>query len=83
MTASAPNFSLSHEKFFLVGSTPDRRHAGITPTKNRTHLAFKVSGSLAVFEQRLRKLGVEIKPPRPRVEAGASPVRFYDFDNPL
>lgn len=48
------------------------------------HVAFKVTEEeLPKFEARLRALGVEIKPPRPRVEGEGQSLYFYDFDNHL
>jgi len=79
------NFSLSHEKFFLVGGIWIAAMQGDAPDqKSYSHLAFKVSEeALPVFEQRLRKLGVEIKPPRPRVEGEGQSLYFYDYDKHL
>jgi len=79
------NFSLSHEKFFLVGGIWIAAMQGDAPDqKSYSHLAFKVSEEdLPIFEQRLRQLGVEIKPPRPRVEGEGQSLYFYDFDNHL
>ena len=57
-----------------------------TPPSERTyrHLAFKVSTEhLPQFEQRLRSLGVEVKPSRPRIEGEGESLYFYDFDNHL
>lgn len=79
------NFSLSREKFFVVGNTWIAAMEG-EPPPERTyrHLAFQVpEAALPVFEQRLRDLGVEIKPPRPRVEGEGQSLYFYDFDNHL
>ncbi len=48
------------------------------------HIALKVSDKdLPKFEAKLRALGVEIKPPRPRVEGEGQSLYFYDFDNHL
>ena len=79
------NFSLSHEKFFLVGGTWIAAMQGDAPEqKSYSHLAFKVSEeALPAFEQRLHKLGVEIKPPRPRVEGEGQSLYFYDYDKHL
>lgn len=79
------NFSVSHEKFFLVGGTWIAAMQGNAPDqKTYSHLAFKVSeGSLPEFAKRLRDLGVDIKPPRPRVEGEGQSLYFYDFDNHL
>ena len=78
-------FSISHEKFFVLGDTWIAAMQG-DPPKERTyrHLAFKVaSEDLPEFERRLRALGVDIKPPRPRVEGEGESLYFYDFDNHL
>ena len=79
------NFSLSREKFFLLGGVWIAAMEG-TPSVERTyrHLAFKVTETeLSLFEQRLRKLGVDIQPPRPRVPGEGASLYFYDFDNHL
>ena len=83
--SATKNFSVSHEKFFLVGSTWIAAMQGDAPDqKTYAHLAFKVSeGSLPEFEKRLRHLGADIKPPRPRVEGEGQSLYFYDFDNHL
>ncbi len=79
------NFSLSREKFFLVGGMWIAAMEGAPPTERTyRHLAFKVtSEELPQFERRLRDLGVEVKPPRPRVEGEGKSLYFYDFDNHL
>ncbi len=79
------NFSLSREKFFLVGDTWIAAMQGDAPDqKSYSHLAFKVSeAALPEFERRLRHLCVEIKPPRHRVEGEGQSLYFYDFDNHL
>lgn len=79
------NFSLSREKFFVLGGTWLAVMEGIAPIeRSYRHVAFKVSTeSLPLFEQRLRSLGVEIVPPRPRVEGEGESLYFYDFDNHL
>ena len=79
------NYSLSREKFFILGGTWLAIMEG-NPPAERTyqHLAFKVaSDALPHFEQLLRSLGVEVKPPRPRVDGEGESLYFYDFDNHL
>jgi catechol 2,3-dioxygenase-like lactoylglutathione lyase family enzyme len=79
------NFSLSEEKFFVLGGVWIAVMEG-EPLSERSyrHLALKVSEKdLPEFEARLRALGVEIKPPRPRVEGEGQSLYFYDFDNHL
>ncbi|MBF0548486.1 MAG: FosX/FosE/FosI family fosfomycin resistance thiol transferase [Candidatus Riflebacteria bacterium] len=79
------NYSLSREKFFRIGDLWIVAMEG-SPLKERSynHVAFKISES--EFEEyllRIQKLGLEIKPPRPRVDGEARSVYFYDFDNHL
>ncbi|GLQ49361.1 FosX/FosE/FosI family fosfomycin resistance hydrolase [Dyella flava] len=79
------NFSLSREKFFVLGGVWIAAMEG-SPPAERTyrHLAFKVDeADLPLFEQRLRRLGVDIRPPRSRVEGEGASLYFYDFDNHL
>lgn len=79
------NFSVSREKFFVLGGTWLAAMQGNPPAeRNYRHLAFKVSSeALPLFELRLRSLGVEIKPPRPRIDGEGESLYFYDFDNHL
>lgn len=79
------NFSLSREKFFVLGGVWIAAMEG-TPPAERTyrHVAFKVAETdLRLFEQRLRNLGVDIQPPRSRVSGEGASLYFYDFDNHL
>lgn len=79
------DFSLSREKFFVLGGTWLAAMEG-EPLAERSygHLAFKVpEAELPAFEQRLRRLGVDIQPPRPRVHGEGMSLYFYDFDNHL
>lgn len=79
------NFSVSREKFFLLGDIWLAAMEGTTPAdRSYRHLAFKVSEvEIPEFERRLRQLGVDIKPPRPRVDGEGISLYFYDFDNHL
>ena len=79
------NYSLSREKFFVLGGTWLVAMEGIPPVEcSYRHVAFKVSiGDLPAFENGLRALGVEVKPPRSRVEGEGESLYFYDFDNHL
>ncbi len=83
--SSAKNYSLSREKFFMLGGTWLAAMEGEPPAaRTYRHLAFKVGhGELPVFEARLRSIGVEVKEPRPRVEGEGESLYFYDFDNHL
>ena len=79
------NFSLSREKFFLLGGVWLAVMEG-EPQAERSyrHVAFKVAPEgLQAYRARLERLGVEIKPPRSRVEGEGESLYFYDFDNHL
>lgn len=78
-------FSLTSEKFFLINdlwicimegdSLSDRTY---------NHVAFKISDDeFDAYESRIRALGVDIKPPRPRISGEGRSLYFYDFDNHL
>jgi catechol 2,3-dioxygenase-like lactoylglutathione lyase family enzyme len=82
------NFSLTREKFFLVGGVwiaVMEAGEGEPPVpRTYRHAAFRVEEEgLPAFEARLRKLGVEVRPARPRVEGEGRSLYFYDFDGHL
>ncbi len=83
--SSAKNYSLSREKFFMLGGIWIAAMEGEPPTERTyRHLAFKVADDeLPAFEARLRTIGVDVKEPRPRVEGEGNSLYFYDFDNHL
>jgi catechol 2,3-dioxygenase-like lactoylglutathione lyase family enzyme len=83
--SSAHNFSLSREKFFLLGDTWLAAMEGESPLeRSYQHVAFAVSESdLPIYQARLQALGVEIRSPRSRVEGEGLSLYFYDFDNHL
>ncbi len=78
-------FSFAREKFFVLGGVWLAAMEGTPPTeRSYRHVAFKVDeAELPLFEARLRALGIEVKPPRPRVEGEGLSLYFYDFDNHL
>ena len=79
------NFSLSREKFFVLGGIWIAAMEGEPPVeRGYRHVAFKVAeNDLPDIETRLRALDVEIKPPRARVQGEGQSLYFYDFDNHL
>ena len=79
------NFSLSREKFVLLGGLWLAFMEGEPPAqRSYRHVAFAVADEdLPACEARLRALGAEVKPPRPRVEGEGQSLYFYDFDNHL
>jgi fosfomycin resistance protein FosX len=78
------NFSVSREKFFMLSGVWLAAMEGPKVERSYRHVAFKVDASdLPVFEGRLRRLGVEVKTARPRVEGEGESLYFYDFDDNL
>ena len=79
------SFSLSRERFFLLGGTWIALMEG-SPLSERTynHIAFKIAPSQ--FEEYRRKLEdarVEFRQDRPRIHGEAASLYFYVFDNHL
>ena len=77
--------SLAPEKFFIIGGQWIAIMAGESlPTRTYNHVAFKVpEADFEKYESRVRQLGVDFKPPRPRLEGEGRSLYFYDFDNHL
>ena len=77
-------FSLAREKFYLLGGVWLAFMQGEPIERSYRHVAFAVDeDELAQYESRLIAAGVEVKPPRPRVEGEGRSLYFYDFDNNL
>lgn len=77
-------FSVSAEKFFLLGGVWLAFMEGEPGRRSYRHVAFEVAvEDLPVYESRLRGFGVEIKAPRPRVPGEGLSLYFYDYDNNL
>ena len=83
--SSNRNFSLSREKFFVLGGIWFAAMEGEPPTeRSYQHVAFAVhEPELPMYQARLEALGVEIRPPRNRIEGEGQSLYFYDFDNHL
>lgn len=78
------NFSLTREKFFVLGGVWLAYMEGTPTERSYRHVAFEVEeAALPRYEDSLRKLGVEVKPPRPRVDGEGLSLYFYDDDNNL
>jgi len=79
------NFSISYEKFFIIGGTWIAIMEG-EPLSERSynHVAFKVSNSeFDEYVSRINQLGLEVKHGRDRVEGESRSIYFYDYDNHL
>jgi fosfomycin resistance protein FosX len=83
--SSKENFSLSYEKFFIVGGIWMAVMKGEPlPERSYNHVAFKVSDSdFDGYVLRIKQCGVDIKPGRDRVSGEARSIYFYDYDNHL
>ena len=85
--SGAETFSLSRERFFLVGA--DDLWIAIMegeplPARSYNHVAFRIEE--ADYDRCLetvRALGLEIRQSRPRVEGEGRSIYFYDDDNHL
>lgn len=78
-------FSLSKEKFFLVGGIWLCIMEG-DAQKERTynHVAFQVAeDDFDLYVNRVKDFGVDIRAERPRVTGEGRSIYFYDFDNHL
>ena len=78
-------FSLSREKFFLIGGLWFCIMEGEPlPEKTYNHIAFCVpEDELEQYAQKIEELGLETKPDRPRVDGEGRSLYFYDYDNHL
>ena len=77
-------YSLSREKFFELGGIWLAFMEGHPTERSYRHVAFAVDEvDLSQYETRLRSLGVEIRPPRRRIEGEGVSLYFYDYDNNL
>lgn len=83
--SAARNFSLAREKFFVLGGVWLAAMEGEPPAgRSYQHVAFRVGESeLPLYQARLEALGVEVRPPRKRVEGEGLSLYFHDFDNHL
>ncbi|SCY27675.1 FosX/FosE/FosI family fosfomycin resistance hydrolase [Microvirga guangxiensis] len=78
-------FSLSREKFFIVGGQWVALMEGESlPSRSYNHIAFKIPASeIDDYRARIERLGLETREPRPRVEGEGHSIYFYDHDNHL
>ena len=78
-------FSLSKEKFLIInGQWICIMEGESRSDRTYNHVAFKIRDEeYDAYESRIRALGVDFRPPRPRVEGEGRSLYFYDFDNHL
>ncbi|EKM9923516.1 FosX/FosE/FosI family fosfomycin resistance thiol transferase [Listeria monocytogenes] len=78
-------FSISKEKFFLIaGLWICIMEGDSLQERTYNHIAFQIqSEEVDEYTERIKALGVEMKPERPRVQGEGRSIYFYDFDNHL
>ncbi|EAG5044132.1 FosX/FosE/FosI family fosfomycin resistance thiol transferase [Listeria monocytogenes] len=78
-------FSLSKEKFFLIaGLWICIMEGDSLQERTYNHIAFQIqSEEVDEYTERIKALGVEMKPERPRDQGEGRSIYFYDFDNHL
>lgn len=83
--SGARTFSLSRERFLDLGGLWIALMEGRPlPERSYNHVAFKVADeALDAAAARLVALGLEVRPPRPRIAGEGRSVYLYDWDNHL
>lgn len=78
-------FSLSREKYFLINDLWICIMEGDSLNdRSYNHVAFQIRDEeIDVYESKIRALGLEIRPSRPRIEVEGRSLYFYDYDNHL
>ena len=78
-------FSLSREKFFIVGGQWIAVMEGESlPSRTYNHIAFKIpAAALGEYRERIERIGLELRESRSRVEGEGQSLYFYDYDNHL
>lgn len=83
--SDADQFSLSEERFYLIGDIWVATMQGDPlATRSYNHVAFQIAEE--DFDDReacILALGLELRPPRPRVPGEGRSLYFYDHDNHL
>lgn len=78
------NFSISKEKFFLIGDLWIALMEGSFLERSYNHIAFHVNAEdLSFFEAKIKTLGLDILPSRSRHPEEGQSIYFYDYDNHL
>ena len=87
--SEAKTFSVSREKFYLVGAEPTAVWVAVMegeklPTRTYNHVAFKISeADYQTCLERVESLGLETREGRSRVEGEGRSIYFHDDDNHL
>ena len=82
-------FSLSAERFFLVGAGPSATWVAIMLgdgglPRSYNHVAFQVErADLPGLRERISELGLDLRPPRSRIDGEGDSIYFHDDDGHL
>lgn len=77
-------FSLTKEKFFTINGMWCAIMEGEPLERSYHHVAFDVNDvEFEKYAEKLKKLGVETRPPRSRQGDEGKSLYFYDYDNNL
>jgi catechol 2,3-dioxygenase-like lactoylglutathione lyase family enzyme len=78
-------FSMAREKFFQVSALWIAVMEGEPlPSRTYNHVAFKIEDTeFEIYEAKIKAMGLEIRPPRQRVQGEGRSLYFYDDDNHL
>ena len=83
--SGAEQFSLSEERFFMVGDVWIATMKGeVLSERSYNHVAFRIrEDEFENCQRRIEDLGLYLRPPRPRVKGEGRSLYFYDLDNHL
>ena len=78
-------FSLSKEKYFLINNIWICIMEGVSLSERTyNHVAFKINEEeFDYYESKIKALGIDIRPSRPRVDEEGRSIYFYDYDDHL
>lgn len=82
-------FSLSRERFFLVGEGEAAVWVAVMegeplPSRSYNHVAFSIDeADYDICRERIESLGLDLREGRPRVEGEGRSLYFHDHDNHL
>ncbi len=83
-SSDGKNFSHSREKFLLIGNLWLALMEGDPVSRSYNHIAFRIEESeIPEYMAKLKSLGLEIVPGRPRNSLEGRSIYFYDYDNHL
>ncbi len=78
------NFSVSKEKFLLIGDLWIALMEGPSLERSYNHIAFHIEErDLPFFESKIQSMGLELAPGRARDPREGKSIYFYDYDHHL